>query len=256
MKRALALAILLAVPAFGQADDQLFAQGRYDAAIRAGVAENTAHGFADAARATLADEAARDQRCLACLKRAEDFARRAVAADAKYADGQVFLAIALGLESHIEGNGVARRKDYAGEAKRALDAALASDPSNAWALAGIGGWNIAVVRGGGSVLALLLYGATVEKGRASFAQAFRVAPDNLAIRFQYALTLAGYDPQRYRAEIEDCLSRTARSQADTAYDRLVQKRAGELLGLLRKGDDDGFAARVRLYEGYVTTAGE
>jgi len=252
MKRALAVALFLAAPALGQPDDGLYAQGRYQAAIRTAVALNSAHGYSDAARATLADEATRDERCLACLKNAEDFARRAIAADRDRTDAYVYLAITLGLESRVEGYEEAIRKGYAGEAKRALDAALKSDPGDPWALAAMGGWNIEVVRGGGPVLALLLYGASVEKGRKYFAQALRKAPDNIAIRYQYGLTLAGYDPKRYRREIEDSFAHVASGSAATAYDRLMQKRAGELQGLLR--DDDGsFAARVRAYEGYLTT---
>jgi len=253
MKRALAVALLLAVPAFGQSDDGLFAQGKYEAAIRAAASDNSARGFVDAARATLAEEATREERCLACLKRAEDFARRAIAADSKLSNGYVFLAITLGLESRIEGYDEARRKGYAGEAKRALDAALDADPGNAWALAAMGGWNIEVVRGGGPVLALLLYGASVDKGRKCFDAAFARAPDNIAIRYQYALTLAGYDAERYRADIGRSLSRTVNGTTDTAYGRLLQNRAGELLALLRKGDEAAFVERVRVYEGFVTT---
>ncbi len=258
MRRLLAALLLLAAPAFAQAagEDLLYAEGRYEAAIKADVARNDAHGFVDAARATLAEEAGREQRCLACLKRAEDFARRAIAADAKSAEGRVFLAIALGLESRIEGYGVARSKGYADEAKQALDEAHAIDPGNIWALAGLGGWNIEVVRGGGKVLAYLIYGATVDRGLAYFERALHLAPDNIAIRYQFALTLSGFDTDRFHATIEENLTRVVAGRAGPAYGRLLQKRAAELLGLLRKGDGDAFADRVRAYEGYVTTRRE
>lgn len=253
MKRAFAALLLLIAPAFGQSDDHLYRDGAYDAAIRAGIARNDAHGFGEAARATLADEASRQQRCLPCLKRAEGYARRAMAADPKFADARVYLALSLGLATRIEGYDIARRKGYATEAKRALEEARVLDPKNAWALAGLGGWNIEVVRGGGKVLAYLIYGATLERGRAYFAQAFAQAPNNIAIRYQYALTLSGYDVKRFRGEIEALLTRVVEGHADTVYLRLVQKRAAELQSLLRKGDDEGYAARVRAYEGYVTT---
>ncbi len=253
MKRVFVALLLLLTPAFGQVDDHLYREGAYDAAIRAGLARNDAYGFGEAARATLAEEASREQRCLPCLKRAEDYARRAMAADPKFADARVYLALSLGLEARIEGYGVARRKGYATQAKQALEEAHAIDPKNVWALAGLGGWNIEVVRGGGKVLAYLLYGATLERGQTLFAQALSQAPDNIAIRYQYALTLSGYDVERYRARIEALLTRVVEGQAGTAYLRLLQKRAAELQSLLRKGDTDAFAARVRQYEGYVTT---
>ena len=121
------------------------------------------------------------------------------------------------------------------------------------AIACLGGWNIEVVRGGGKVLAYLLYGATLERGRNYFAQALQQAPGNIAIRYQYALTLSGYDAKRFHAEIDTLFTHVVEGRADTAYMRLLQKRAAELRGLLRKGDADGFAARVRAYEGYLTT---
>lgn len=249
MKRALAFVILFLAPAFGQ-DDQFYAEGKYDAAVKAALLRGDGHGFADAARAALADEASRDQRCLSCLQRAESYARKAMVVDPKLADARVYLAVSLGLEARIEGYDLARRKGYAGEAKAALEEGRALEPANIWVLAGLGGWNIEVVRGGGKVLAYVLYGATLERGLALFDAAFRQAPDNIAIRYQYGLTLAGYDPERFRSTIETTLTRAIAVHAGTAYERLLQKRASELLSLLRKGDNDGFAAQVRRFEGY------
>lgn len=249
MKRALALLILLLTPAFGQ-DDQLYADGKYDAAISAGLARGDGLGFGNAARATLAEEASREQRCLSCLQRAESYARKAIAADPKNADARVYLALALGLEARIEGYGIARRKGYAGQAKAALDEGRVLAPNSVWVLAGLGGWNIEVVRGGGQVLAFVLYGATLDRGLSLFDEAFRQAPDNVAIRYQFALTLSGYAPDRFRTVITEMFGHVIEGHARTAYERLLQKRAGELLALLRKGDSEGFAARVRQYEGY------
>jgi hypothetical protein len=38
-------------------------------------------------------------------------------------------------------------------------------------------------------------------------------------------------------------------KADSVYGRLVQKRAGELLELLKKGDSAAYLARIRKFEG-------
>ncbi len=255
MRLAPAVLILFLAPAFAQVDP-LYVEGRYEAAIKADLARNDGLGFAWAARAALADEASRDQRCLSCLERAESYARRAIAADPNLPDARVYLAIALGLQARIEGYEQARSKGYASEAKQALEDALALDPKNVWALAGLGGWNIEVVRGGGAVLAYLIYGATLERGHALFRQAISQAPDNIAIRYQYALTLSGYDPDRFRVQIEDLLVHATAGRAEMAYARVLQKRAGDLLALLRKGDRETFAAHVRAYEGYVTTPAE
>ena len=255
MRYVLALVVLLAGAVSAHAersatDYQLYAQGKYDEAIKAGLAANDAVGFAVASRSTLAEDASRDQPCLECLKRAEDYARRAIAADPKQPDGWVYLAYSLGLKAHIEGPILARLKGYPGQVKSALDAALAADPKNAWALAARGGWNIAIVRGGGKALARLFYGATLKKGLDDFAAAFAAAPDNIVVLYQYALTLSEYDTVHYHDYIAAALTHVVSSTTETVYERLIQKRAGELLELLKRGDRDAYDAQVRKFEGY------
>ena len=251
MKRLFALTfLLLAEPAFADTPDQLYAEGQYDEAIAAGLAQNDAMGLAVAARSALAQESSRDQPCLECLRRAEDYAKRAAIADPKLPDARVYFAVSLGLESHIIGPVTSRLYGYPGKAKRALDAALAADPKNAWALAAMGGWNIAIVHGGGETLARLFYGATLQQGLDDFAAAFKLAPDNVAVRYQYALSLSVYDTDRFRSEIEDTLTRAINGTPDSVFSRLEQKRAGELLELLKKGDSATYAARLRKFQGY------
>ena len=62
-------------------------------------------------------------------RHAEDLSRRAIAADPKVPEGHIYLAAAIGYESRIIGNLAAQSKGYANEAKRQLDAALASIPT-------------------------------------------------------------------------------------------------------------------------------
>jgi len=204
MKRFLALALLLAAPAYAGTAERLYADGKYDESIKTALAENDAAGFATAARSELAEEASRDRPCLDCLERAESYARRAIAAD----------------------------------------------PGSPWVLAALGGWNIEIVNHAGAGLADWLFGATVKRGLDDFTAAFKTAPDNAVLRYQYALTLSDYDAARYHGEIEDALTMVATATADTAYTRLLQGRARELLELLKKADRAAYAARVRKYEGY------
>src|SRR5204863_8574662 len=86
MKRVVAfLLLLLAVPAVAAVAQnpsplfELYAQGRYDEAARAGETAHTAYGYAVAARAVLADAVLRETPCLECLQRAAKLARAAVA---------------------------------------------------------------------------------------------------------------------------------------------------------------------------------
>jgi hypothetical protein len=251
MKRLVLALVLLATPAM-TADGlfQLYASGQYEAAMRAGMAQNNAEGFAIAARAALADAAMHSAPCLACLKRAEDYARHAVAADPGKADGPVWLASALGLEGRITGLIRARLDNSPAQAKAALDMALKDDPHNAYALAAMGGWNIEIVRGGGAFLAQHLYGARVDTGLDFFERAVKAAPGNVAVRYQIALVLGGFEPELYRGRIMAELQAAIHNSPQTEYEKFVQARAAELLGLLEKNDRKAFDAKVKIYQGY------
>ncbi|HVV27552.1 MAG TPA: hypothetical protein VHC40_06250 [Rhizomicrobium sp.] len=250
-KAALLALVLLASPATA-ADDifGLYAAGDYEQAARAGEAAHTAPGLAIAARAVLADEVLRDQPCMPCLKRAETLARQAIAIDPHHAFAQVWLAVALGYQARLTGTVRARLADAPGQSQRALEAAVHDEPRNAYAVSALGGWNIEVVRGGGHYLARLLYGATEEKALTLFDQAVGLAPANVAVRYQIALSLAGYDADRFRGRIAAELRASLAARPATAYEQRIQDRANELLGLLNRGPRDAFENRVRKYQGF------
>jgi tetratricopeptide (TPR) repeat protein len=249
---ALLMVFALVAPAWAgaQTPDALYRAGQYDAAIAAGRAAGDANGYAEAARAELAKERLRDAPCLACLKRAESDARKAIAADPKAVMPRVLLAAALGYEARIIGTIEAKMKGYAGEAKDNLDAALKSDPNDPWALAAMGGWNIGVVNGGGSFLARMMYGATLKKGLAYYARAMAADPVGIPIRFQYALSLSAYDREDYAKQIGAALTFAATGTPRTSYETIMQGQARKLLALFRKGDWDGYDTLVHRYQGY------
>ncbi len=228
----------------------LYAGGKYDEAMRAGAAAGDAHGYAIAARAALADAVLRPAPCMDCLQRAEAFARQAVAADPAQADGQIWLAVSLGYESRLTGVVMARLHDTPAQSKAALDAALKDDPKNPYAVSALGGWHIEVVRGGGAWLAGMLYGARESEALTLFDRAVKLAPGNVAVRYQIALSLAGFDPTKYRTRIESELEAAMRDTPASAYEKAIQTRAADLLALLRRGDEDRFAATLRKYQGY------
>jgi hypothetical protein len=252
MKRLLLALVLMATPALAANADlyALYAGGRYDEAIRGGNAARHAYGYAIAARAALADAVLRDAPCMECLKRGEGFARKAVAADPNLADGQIWLAVSLGYEARITGAVLARLRDAPGQSKAALDAAMKSESSNPYAVSALGGWHIEIVRGGGAYLARLLYGATEAQAITLFDRAVKIAPENVAVRYQIALSLAGFDPEKYHARIEGELTAALRNNPATTYEKAMQSRAGDLLTALRRDDRDGLDDKVRKYQGY------
>lgn len=251
IRAALTLLLLGTAPTFA-ADDfyTLYAAGKYEDAIRTGTAAGSAAGYAIAARAVLADAAMRPGPCLACLKRAEGFAGQAIAADAHQPDGHIWLSAAIGLEGRVRGLIWARLSDAPGRARANLDAALAADPDNAYALVALGAWHMEIVHAGGAFLARQLYGATVVDGLALFDRAVAKMPDNVAVRYQVGLCLAGVDPDLYRDRVVLELNATIHGRPATAYETAMQGRARELLTLLQQNDRAAFAVKMRLYQGY------
>lgn len=252
MRSALAgLLLLMPVSAWAATSDEIFAvyaKGDYEQAARLGEAAHTAPGLAIAARAVLADEVLRDTPCLPCLERAESLSRQAVAADPHYALGQVWLAVALGYQARITGAVKARMKNAPAQSKAALETAVADDPRNAFAVSALGGWHIEVVRGGGAALAGLFYGARESTALSLFDRAISLAPDNVAVRYQIGLSLAGFDPDKYHARIESELKASVAAIPATAYEKRIQARAQTLLDLLNQRQV--FDARVRKYQGF------
>jgi len=251
MRLALVLAVLLVPLSARAATDEIFAayaRGDYEQAVRMGEASRTAPGFATAARAVLADEVLRDTPCLPCLERAEKLSRQAIAADPHHAFGQVWLAVALGYQARIIGSVKARMNNSPAQSKAALETAISDDPKNAFAVSALGGWHIEIVRGGGAFLGGLVYGAKEQQALALFDRAVQLAPGNVAVHYQIALSLAGFNSGKYHARIASELRASLAAVPQTAYEKKIQARAQELSGLMNQ--DNAFHARVRKYQGF------
>jgi len=249
--RVAALLLFLPLPALAATTEEIFAsyaKGDYEQAERAGEASHTAPGLAIAARAVLADEVLRDTPCLPCLERAESLARQAIAADPHHAFGQVWLAVALVYQARIIGPVKARMNNSPAQSKAALETAVSDDPKNAFAVSALGGWHIEVVRGGGAFLGGLVYGAKEQQALALFDRAVQLAPGNVAVHYQIALSLAGFNSGKYHARIASELRASLAAVPQTAYEKKIQARAQELSGLMNQ--DDAFHARVRKYQGF------
>jgi tetratricopeptide (TPR) repeat protein len=247
----LALLVLAPVSAAAATADEvyaIYARGDYAEAIHAGETSNSAAGLATAARAVLADDVLRDSPCMPCLQRAESLARQAVALDPHHAFGQVWLAVALGYQARITGAIKARLANTPAQSKAALDQAVRDDPGNAFAVSALGGWHIEIVRGGGSFLARLAYGASEKEALALFDRAVKLAPDNVAVHYQIGLSLAGFDFKKYQTRIAAEFRTAVASPPRTAYEKKIRDRAGELLSLM--DSRDAFDMRLRKYQGF------
>ncbi|MFO1247514.1 MAG: hypothetical protein U1E93_04655 [Alphaproteobacteria bacterium] len=253
--KGLLFALMLLVPVAAQAatTEEIFAvyaRGDYEQAAKLGEAAHTAQGYAIAARAVLADEVLRDKPCMSCLLRAEKLSRAAIAADPREPYGKIWLAVSLGYQSRLLGTIRARIKDTPNQSKTALDEAYLIDPTNPYAISALGGWHIEVVRAGGAFLAKHVYAATEADGMALFDLAVKTAPENVAVHYQIGLSLAGFNPEKYRARMMAEFRAAQTGPAATAYEKKIQGRAAELLGLLNTGAHDAFESRVRKYQGF------
>ncbi|HEY3638021.1 MAG TPA: hypothetical protein VGK90_07685 [Rhizomicrobium sp.] len=246
----LTVSLLVAPAAFAETPFQLYEDGKFAEAEKAALAEDNAEGYALAARADLAAEMMRAEPCGPCLQHAEDLAQRSIDLDPEFAEGRIEFVIALGYEARLMGAWAAHFKGFAEKAKTNIDAAIAADPSNAWAWAALGGWNIEIAHVGGATLARWLYGASLKAGLDDFSKAFASAPDSLVIRYQYALSLAGCHEPIYHDAILDALTRAATATPHGAYEAYAQRCAKELLAALKAGDMDTFNRLVLHNQGY------
>ena len=251
--RLMVLCLAFAAPSAWAAESSalaLFEKGEYAKAIDTAAAEGGGVGFALAARATLAEASLRDAACLECLKRAEGYARQAIAADPDNLEGQLQLAVALGFEARIIGPLRARFQRFPEQARNAIEIALRLEPDNPWALATAGGFQIEVVRSGGRLLANLFYGASFDDGVAYYQRAMGADPGNAVIKLQYALALTGFAFDARRAEIVTVLDSAARVSAPDAYGKAMKIRAAKLLDLLNRNKREEYLALASRYFGF------
>lgn len=227
----------------------LYSEGEYTAAISAGEAEGGANGFTTAARAALADAELREQTCLECLLNAERLAQAAIAADAENVDAHILFATALGRRARIIGFFASQREAIASRTDDAIAVALRLDPASSFALAVRGAWHIEIVSQAGRFLARILYRADIDEGKDFYRQAIERDPENPVIRYQYALSLDGYDFEQERAEIEVALEAAIAGVARNAYEEAIKIRAETLLDLLRSGMEAAFEERMKQFRG-------
>jgi hypothetical protein len=228
----------------------LYKAGRYEDAIKAGEAVNTGESLAVSARAAFAEANLSETPCLPCLQRVESYARRSIALDTTHPEAYVYLAAALGYQARIVGTITAQLRHYPEDAKEAIDHALAVAPNDDWALAAAGAWHIEVVRNGGALLARTIYGARVETGKEFFYKAFAAEPKNLVIRFQYVLSLSGYDFDGNSDAVAAVLDSIRTMEPRTVYEGVIKQRAQRLLDLIKANKRAEFLTQVSRYQGY------
>jgi len=216
----------------------LYASGQYEAAAEAAAREETAAGDALAARALLAAArfAPKSQR-RGLVDRANAIARDAIRRDSSYAEGYLQLAVALGYRGRSLGSYQAHAIGLADDAREAIDAVLALEPDNAWALALSGAWHLEIVAEAGPLLASALYNAERTRGIDDIRTAIANADGNPIILHQCALQLLAHDARAFGPEAERALLAAMRAHGRDAFERHTVRRADRLLRAYRGGND-------------------
>ncbi len=217
---------------------KLYASGDYAQAAHSARALPSARANALAARALLAQArfAPRSERAV-LVEAARTTAASAISRDPAIVEGHLQLAVALGFQGRAVGNYFAHQQGLATEARAAIDAALALEPENAWALALSGTWHLEIVNGAGPLLASALYDANRAAGISHIRQAVSAHDVSVIVLHQCALQLLAHDTRAFGEEAERILLAAGHAQVATAFERHTQRQADRLLRAYRSGSD-------------------
>ena len=236
MGRFVACLLLLTPAAYAQETSQItaFQNGEFEQAATIRTDDQSANNLTFKARALLAKGiCGSSQPSEQLLTRAESYARDALKLDPDHVEAKLQLAIALSLKARPLSTRAALRTGYGEQAKKLAEAALRSDPNNAYGHAFMAVWHIEVVRRGGSLGAGIM-GASVKKSRTHYERAAALLPNDASLHWQYARALAALNPKKYRADIDRALARALGTPAKDHVERVMIARAAELHARLQK----------------------
>lgn len=227
------------------AAEALYDEGRFEAAMTAARALNTADGLALASRTGLVliryfmPPGARP----AAIAMALADARRALEIDPGHLESNLQAAIAIGYRGKLR-----RSIGDAWAGKRYIDNALAYHPESPWALAALGGWHGEVVMEAGRFFAGALFGAGRKKSVRNFRAAIEAEPENIGVRTSFAITLLRFNRRRFEAEALELLAGTISLSAGNALaagnalDEILLRQSRDLLLALQEGRRDDLKA--------------
>lgn len=213
---------------------QQFVDGQYLRAAEVAEARGTADELAFAARALLA-------KCMTgpanidadVLDRAYQNAARAVAIDRGHVEGRLQLAIAASLQTRSMGLMEANRSGLGNLGKMLVEGVLEDEPDNFYAHGFAAVWHVEVRRRAGAFGAMVV-GASLDDAREHYAEAARLAPDDVGVHWSFGRALVAQDARRHRRLAEAALVAAVEAHVDDHVERVMQARAVALLEVLRR----------------------
>ncbi|MEL6361894.1 MAG: hypothetical protein AAFR21_12495 [Pseudomonadota bacterium] len=163
--------------------------------------------------------------------KALDLAEAGIEANPDLVEAHLQAAIALSLRAGNMSAVKALFLNLPSRARREIDAALAIDQENAWALSTSAAWRVEVARrGGGSV-----FGADPDEGFEEFLRARALMPENVSIAYECALRLLAGEREEWREVALEALAVAIAGTPASAYEAALQRRATGLQRALEAG---------------------
>lgn len=252
MKTVIAIMVLMgtALASLAHADAlDAYRHGDYRQAIVLGQSEATAPALVLVARSYLAlvdTSQSRNQK--ADIKAALTAARAATELDDDNIEAHLLQVAALGFLGRGMGKFKSFRKGLASKSHKQIKQALSLAPGSAWPYAMLGMWHLEIIRRGGAFGARMT-GANTKDGAEACAYAVDAAPHDGALAALCGLALLAIGKQNLEAQARACLTRARDTGlAQTAYDMVLQSRAGEILSLWDQHGLDSARRRAVFYE--------
>ncbi len=203
-----------------------YAAGDYEKSVDLARRAGSAEDYALAARAMNAVAYFEDGRRSARRTAGDAFelAEKAIELNPALSEAHLQAAISLALKGARMSPVRAFLSGLASKARDRIDAALALDPENPWALSTSAAWRIEVARRGGGAL----YGADPVAGHDEFMRARALAPDNIAISYECALRILADGRAEWRHDGLSSLEAAIAATPATKFEADVQARARAL----------------------------
>jgi tetratricopeptide (TPR) repeat protein len=210
----------------------LYAKGEFLKASNVAAELNTAEGNALAAKALSLHASTQPEKNQDELySKAETYARAAIKTNAKYAEGYMETARALGRLSQLRGVMTALSQGYGSQIRENLDKCLELDKDHAGAMVAYGVWHSEIVSKGVG----WLYGASGDKGLEYFNKAIKLEPKTIIHRVEFARGMVLLDKAKFLPKAIEHLEVAVKLTPNDAAEKLDLVRAQRDLASLKSG---------------------
>jgi tetratricopeptide (TPR) repeat protein len=204
----------------------LYAKGAFLEASQVAASLETAEGYALAARALSWHAGSRpDTEQDDLYTRCEQYARKAIKRDPKYAPGYFELGAAIGQLGSNRGAAWAFANGVATQVKENFERAIQIDPKLVVARVALGRWHAEIVAHGVG----FLFGGNADEATKQFEESVRLEPKSIMVHSNYARMLLTLDKQKNRDAARAQLEIAIGIDPRDVPERLEQEGAKRLL---------------------------